>query len=99
MKTARDIILKPIVTEKSMENSALNKYTFKVDKRSNKVEIRNAIQEIFKVDVIKVNTVSMRGKMKRHGKYLGRTSDWKKAVVTLKEGQKIEIGGVALFEN
>ncbi len=99
MKTARDIIIKPIVTEKSMENSVLNKYTFKVDKNVNKIEIRNAIQEIFKVTVEKVNTVSMRGKVRRRGKYVGKTSDWKKAVVTIKEGQKIEIGGVALFEN
>ena len=99
MKTARDIILKPIVTEKSMENSMLNQYTFKVAKTANKIEVRNAIQEIFKVTVTKVNTVSMRGKVRRRGKYVGKTQDWKKAIVTLKEGEKIEIGGVALFEN
>jgi large subunit ribosomal protein L23 len=99
MKTARDIIQKPIITEKSMENSTLNKYTFKVASGANKVEIRNAIQEIFKVTVEKVNTVTMRGKVRRRGQYVGKTSDWKKAIVTVKQGQKLELGGVALFEN
>ena len=98
MKTERDIIIKPIITEKSMEMSALNKYTFKVDKNSNKIEIRQAVEKIFKVTVTKVNTVSVRGKMRRRGKYQGCSPDWKKAVVTLKEGERIEIGGVGLFE-
>jgi len=99
MRTARDIIIKPVVSEKSMENSVFNKYTFKVAKDANKIEIRNAIREIFKVTVESVNTISMRGKIRRRGKYVGKTQDWKKAVVTIKEGEKIEIGGVALFEN
>lgn len=99
MKTARDIIIKPIITEKSMDNSALNKYTFQVAKTANKVEIRNAIKEIFGATVTKVNTISMRGKMKRQGRYEGKRPDWKKAIVTIAAGQKLEIGGVALFEN
>lgn len=98
MKTARDIIIKPIITEKSMEMSALNKYTFKVDKKSNKIEIRQAIEEIFEVKVENVHTITVRGKLRKRGKYQGYSPDWKKAVVTLKEGEKIEINGVGLFE-
>ncbi|MDQ7823182.1 MAG: 50S ribosomal protein L23 [Candidatus Eremiobacteraeota bacterium] len=98
MKTVRDIIKKPIITEKSMEGAAINKYTFKVEKTANKVEIRKAIEKIFNVKVISVNTLNVTGKVRRRGKYEGRTSDWKKAIVTLKEGDKIEIGGVDYFE-
>lgn len=88
MKNPHDIIIKPIVTEKSMENMAEKKYTFKVDKRANKVEIRNAVEEIFDVKVEKVNTMNMRGKKKRMGRYEGRRPDWKKAIVKLTEDSK-----------
>lgn len=98
MKTARNILKKPIITEKSMEGAALNKYTFKVDKETNKIEIRKAVEKVFNVKVTKVNTVTVRGKTRRRGKYEGKTPDWKKAVVTLKEGDKIEIGGVNYYE-
>lgn len=89
-RTARDIIVKPIITEKSMDNTAMNKYTFKVAPGVNKIEIRKAVEEIFNVNVTNVNTVSVKGKKRRRGRYVGTTSPWKKAVVTLKEGQKIE---------
>lgn len=99
-RTARDIILRPIVTEKSVSLSQENKYTFAVDPKSNKCEIRSAIEHIFKVKVLKVNTLNVKGKPKRWGRrFEGHKSDWKKAVVTLKEGDKIEIAGVNLFEH
>lgn len=88
MKNPHDIIIKPIITEKSMEDMAEKKYTFKVDKRANKVEIRNAVEEIFDVKVEKVNTMNMRGKKKRMGRYEGRRPNWKKAIVKLTEESK-----------
>ncbi|MFH1453273.1 MAG: 50S ribosomal protein L23 [Armatimonadota bacterium] len=95
----RDIIKSPLVTEKSTMNSTLNKYTFEVDPSVNKIEIRKAIESIFKVKVIKVNTIKIPAKTKRMGKYVGKTNEKKKAVVTLKEGQSIQVGGVSLFEH
>lgn len=91
MKDFRDIILKPIVTEKSMNLLADNKYTFLVDKRANKTEIKNAIESIFSVKVENVNTMNIKGKPKRMGRYEGKRPDRKKAIVTLKAGQKIRI--------
>lgn len=91
MKAARDIIVKPIVTEKSVTLMEENKYTFKVSMSANKIEIKNAIQEIFKVKVVDVNTMRVSGKKKRMGRTEGRTSDWKKAIVKLAEGDQIEI--------
>lgn len=91
MKDYRDIILKPIVTEKSMNLLADNKYTFLVDKKANKSEIKSAIESIFKVKVESVNTMNIKGKPKRMGRYEGKKPDRKKAVVTLKAGQKIRI--------
>ena len=91
MRDYRDIIIRPVVTEKSMNLLADNKYTFVVDKRSNKTEIKNAIQDIFKVKVDKVSTMIIKGKPKRMGKFEGRTSDRKKAIVSLKAGQKIKL--------
>lgn len=91
MLNARDIIVKPIVTEKSMEVMEDNKYTFKVAKKANKIHIRNAVEEIFKVKVVDVKTMNVKGKVKRVGRSVGRTSDWKKAIVTLQEGDSIEI--------
>ncbi|NDD27168.1 MAG: 50S ribosomal protein L23 [Proteobacteria bacterium] len=98
-RTARDIILRPIVTEKSVALSSENKYTFAVDPKANKIEIRLAIENIFKVKVLNVSTLNCKGKPKRWGrKYHGHKSDWKKAIVTVREGEKIEIAGVNLFE-
>ena len=88
MKTAQDIIIAPVITEKSMAGIAAKKYTFKVAKDANKIEIAQAVNELFKVDVAKVNTMSIRGKARRMGRYNGYTSSWKKAIVTLKADSK-----------
>ena len=85
---AQDIIIRPIVTEKSMMGIATKKYTFEVAKAANKIEIAKAVEELFKVKVAKVNTVSMRGKLRRQGKYQGYTKSWKKAYVTLTADSK-----------
>ena len=88
-KVAQDIILKPIITEHSMYCLRQGKYTFKVAKDANKIEIAKAVEALFKgVKVAKVNTISVRGRKKRMGRSEGYTSDWKKAIVTLKEGSK-----------
>ena len=88
MKTVQDIILAPIITEKSMSGIADKKYTFKVAKDANKIEIAEAVAELFKVEVAKVNTINVRGKQKRMGRYSGYTASWKKAIVTLKADSK-----------
>lgn len=88
MRDPHDIIIKPIITEASMDAMADKKYTFVVDKRSNKTEIKNAVEQVFGVKVDKVNTMNMLGKMKRMGVHLGRRPSWKKAVVTLKADSK-----------
>ena len=88
MKTAHDIIIRPIITEDSMERLANKAYTFEVASTSNKIEIKKAVEELFGVKVAKVNTISMKGKSKRVGYHVGKTSEWKKAIVTLKEGSK-----------
>ncbi|HEY3364609.1 MAG TPA: 50S ribosomal protein L23 [Symbiobacteriaceae bacterium] len=88
---ARDIILKPVITEKAMAKQAENKYAFKVRLDVNKTQIKDAIEEIFKVTVLGVYTMRMHGKTRRMGKYQGRRSDWKKAVVQLKEGDSIKV--------
>ncbi|SHJ66181.1 LSU ribosomal protein L23P [Dethiosulfatibacter aminovorans DSM 17477] len=85
MRSPHDVIIKPIVTEASMDAMAEKKYTFKVDKKANKTEIKNAVEQIFSVKVAKVNTMNMTGKMKRMGANLGRRASWKKAIVTLTE--------------
>ena len=88
MKIAQDIVLAPVITEKSMAGIADKKYTFKVAKDANKIEIAQAVEELFKVKVAKVNTISVRGKEKRMGRYSGYTASWKKAIVTLKADSK-----------
>jgi large subunit ribosomal protein L23 len=85
---AYDIIIKPILSEKSYADIANKKYTFKVAKSANKVEIKKAIEEIFGVKVKSVNTANIDGKLKRQGKTQGYTSDYKKAYVTLTEESK-----------
>ncbi|WP_294485827.1 50S ribosomal protein L23 [uncultured Ruminococcus sp.] len=90
MKNAHDIIIKPIITEDSMDRLADNKYTFKVAKDANKIEIAKAVEEIFDVKVAKVNTISVKGKEKRMGRYTGFRPDWKKAIVTLEGDKTIE---------
>ena len=86
--TAQDIVIKPIITEKSMAGLQESKYTFKVAKSANKIEIAKAVEELFDVKVAKVNTMHVRGRSKRMGMNRGYTPDWKKAVVTLAEGAK-----------
>ena len=80
---AEEIILAPVVTEKSSADMQEGKYTFKVAKKATKVEIRNAVEKLFEVKVLKVNTMIVKGKEKRVGVHQGRTSDWKKAIVTI----------------
>lgn len=88
MRDPHDIIIKPIVTEASMNAMAEKKYTFVVDKKSNKTEIKNAVETIFGVTVASVNTMNMLGKNKRMGVHVGKRADWKKAIVTLTEDSK-----------
>ena len=78
-----DIIRKPIVTEKSMEDMENKKYTFEVDKNATKIEIKADVEEIFNVKVKKINTMNMQGKLKRQGAHMGRRPSWKKAIVKL----------------
>lgn len=80
---AEDVIIKPIVTEKSNDGLQEGKYTFKVNKKATKVEIANAVEKLFDVKVLKVNTITVKGKEKRVGRNVGMTSDWKKAIVTI----------------
>jgi large subunit ribosomal protein L23 len=95
MKTAHDIILAPVVSEKSydlIENH--NTYTFEVDPRSNKEKIKHAIETVFGVKVLRVNTMNRKGKVKRTGYKLGKRKDVKRAVVTLAVGDSIDLFGV-----
>ena len=88
MKTAYDIIIKPIITEQSMEATEEKKYVFQVAMDANKMEIKKAIEEIFGVKVEKVNTIRMDGKEKRMGVHVGRRANWKKAMVKLTADSK-----------
>ncbi len=87
-KLAQDIIVRPIITENSMEGIADRKYTFRVANFANKIEIKKAVEQLFGVKVEKVNTISVKGKKKRMGRHEGYTSDWKKAIVTLTADSK-----------
>lgn len=106
MKLAQEIIIKPIVTERSMDLLGEGKYTFKVAKDATKSDIKNAVEELFNVQVTKVNTLNVRGKKKRVGRYEGKTASWKKAIVTIateptkpgKDGKKRK-GTIEFFEN
>ena len=88
MKTSYDIIRRPVITEKSMTGIADKRYTFEVAKSATKIEIKNAIEDAFKVKVDKVNTIMMKSKPKRLGVHMGTTGEWKKAIVTLKADSK-----------
>ncbi|MCL2408465.1 MAG: 50S ribosomal protein L23 [Oscillospiraceae bacterium] len=89
MRLAYDIILRPIITEQSMEHADLKKYVFEVLPDANKIEIKKAIEEIFDVEVMKVTTLNMKGKVKRTGRYpAGPRKAWKKAVVKLSDNSK-----------
>ncbi|MGC9372699.1 MAG: 50S ribosomal protein L23 [Thermovirgaceae bacterium] len=88
--TSHDIIVRPVITEKSSRLMGENQYTFEVHPKANKVQIRKAVSEIFKVKVRSVHTMAVRSKPKRMGIFLGRSRSWKKAVVTLEPGERIE---------
>lgn len=91
MKTSYEVLLSPLLTEKgALLKEKDNKVLFKVAKDANKIEIKKAVEEIFKVKVNRVTTISCKGKKKRLGKHEGKRPDWKKAVVTLKEGEKLD---------
>jgi large subunit ribosomal protein L23 len=91
---ASEVILRPVISEKSMDHTQRGKYTFRVHDDANKLQVKNAIEELFKVNVLTVNVSTMKAKEKsrnrRRGRIRGWTSPWKKAVVTLAAGQKIE---------
>ncbi|HCU07705.1 MAG TPA: 50S ribosomal protein L23 [Clostridiales bacterium] len=88
MRTAYDVLIKPVISERSMDDAAAKKYTFKVAVDANKTEIKSAVEEAFGVEVVKVNVMNNDGKVKRQGKYVGRTAAYKKAIVTLSEKSK-----------
>jgi large subunit ribosomal protein L23 len=86
-----DIIIRPIVTEKTnIQKEAANQVTFEVDRKANRIEVRRAIEQIFNVRVANVRTMQIRGKFKRRGRVIGKRRDWKKAIVTLRPGDRIE---------
>jgi len=91
MKDYTDIIIAPVITEKSAAQAEGNVYTFKVAKDANKIAIKKAIEEAFGVTVVKINTLITKAKDKRVGRYTGKTKTYKKAFVTLKDGDKIEL--------
>ena len=78
-----DIIIEPVITERSNYDMQEGKYTFKVNKKATKVDIANAVEKLFEVKVLNVNTMSVKGKQRRQGRSIGKTSDWKKAIVTI----------------
>ena len=86
--TAQDIVIRPIITERSMSGIAMKKYTFEVAKDATKIDIARAVEELFGVQVQKVNTMHVRGRLSRQGRSQGYTPSWKKAIVTLKEDSK-----------
>ncbi|GAB6934802.1 MAG: 50S ribosomal protein L23 [Bacillota bacterium] len=95
MKDPRDIIKRPIITEKSTDLMAEKKYVFEVDLNANKIEIKKAVEAIFGVKVAKVNTMRVKPKKTRFGRFVGRTKEWKKAIVTLTPDSK----PIEIFEN
>lgn len=88
--TPHDIIIRPIITEKSSSMMEFNKYTFEVHRDANKIQIRKAVEDIFKVEVRSVHTINVKGKTKRMGRFEGKTRSWKKAIVALPQGQRID---------
>ena len=91
MKDYTDIILAPVITEKSAAQAEANVYTFKVAEKANKIEIKKAIEAAYGVKVVKVNTLNTKAKSKRVGRYTGKTQTYKKAFITLADGDKIEL--------
>ncbi len=90
-KNPYEILRRPLITEKSTtEKETRNKLVFEVASRANKIEIKQAVEQMFKVNVLDVTTMTMRGKKKRVGRFITRRPDWKKAMVTIKPGQRVE---------
>ncbi|BDV44264.1 50S ribosomal protein L23 [Geotalea uraniireducens] len=86
-----DVIKKPLITEKTtLQKDAGNVISFVVDRNANKIEIKSAVEQLFKVEVVEVNTANIAGKLKRVGRHYGKRSNWKKAYVTLKEGNNVD---------
>lgn len=94
MRNPHDVIIKPIITERSMDDMTEGKYTFQVSRRTTKSEVKKAVETIFDVKVEKVTTMNIMGKIKRQGLNSGKRPDWKKAIVKLTEGSK----GIEFFE-
>ena len=90
---ARDILIRPLISERSTDLMQEGKFVFVVDKCANKIQIAQAVEEIFKVDVLAVNTVNVKGKTKRRGRTVGKTNSYKKAIVKLEAGQTNELFG------
>jgi len=88
---AHQIIVRPLITEKNTNLMTMNKYCFQVAQSANKQQIKQAVEEVFNVAVVNVHTMNVRGKLRRRGQKLGYTADWKKAIVTLAEGNRIEL--------
>lgn len=92
MSDVFSVLKRPLLTEKGTDQKeSMNKYLFEVDRGANKIQVKNAVEKIFSVKVDDVHTVNVKGKVKRVGRNIGKSSDWKKAIVTLKAGEKIEI--------
>ena len=91
MKDIHDVIVRPVISEKSYEMIDENKYTFIVDRNANKTHIKQAVEKIFDVKVLSVNTMNRRGKVKRRGLVVGKRPDTKRAIVTVAEGDRIEL--------
>lgn len=91
MENLRDVLIRPVITEKANNMMQDNKYTFIVPLTANKIEIRQAVEKIFKVKVVGVNTIRVMGKMKRMGRNQGKRPDYKKAIVKVAPGQSIEL--------
>ena len=88
MRTPYDVLIKPVISERSMDDAQAKKYTFKVAVDANKTEIKSAVEEAFGVEVVKVHVMNHDGKVKRQGKNVGRTASYKKAIVTLSDKSK-----------
>jgi large subunit ribosomal protein L23 len=90
-KDAYKVLIRPLITEKATDLAVLNKYCFEVSKRSNKIEIKKAIKSLYNVDAIDVNIIVNRGNAVRYGRISGKKKKWKKAIITLKKGEKIQL--------
>jgi large subunit ribosomal protein L23 len=91
MKAPSEVIIRPLITEKGTNLAQQDKYTFQVAPRANKIEIRTAVERMFKVNVLDVNVSNVKGERKRRGRFWTKTPNWRKAVVTVRSGQSIEI--------